>query len=500
MRLRTSLISIVGFVVAMAATNAAPAADWSFRVQFPESVHNEPYTGRVYVFFSKEGEPRTAMNWFHPQPIVAKEVNQLAPGAAVDLMLPANDGVITYPQELAGDALEGLTAQAVIRFNTWEREVGSGSGNGFSKPVALPQKAGVVEFKVDQLVPEPVFPETPTLKLFRVRSALLSDFYQRDVYVQGGVALPRSYGQEPDRMYPVIYEIPGFGGTLQQSRKAPPQDEAGKVVDFLYVTLDPNCPLGHHVFADSANNGPWGKALTEEFIPALEKEFRAVPSPAARFLTGHSSGGWSSLWLQVAYPDFFGGVWSTAPDPVDFRDFQRIDLYQRGENMYRDRDGERRPIARVGERPVLWYDDFCRVEDVLGPGGQLHSFEAVFSPRGSDGKPMLLWNRDTGVIDTEVAETWRAYDIRLILERNWPALEEKLRGKLHVFMGGMDTFYLNGATELLKEALLKLKSGAVVEIHPGKDHGSLMTKELRTRIFREMSERYSKAKADGGTR
>ncbi len=147
----------------------------------------------------------------------------------------------------------------------------------------------------------------------------------------------------------------------------------------------------------------------------------------------------------MTYPDTFGGVWSTSPDPVDFRDFQRIDLYAPGENLFRDRDGNRRPIARRGDRPVLFFDDFSRMEDVIGDGGQLRSFEAVFSPLGADGRPRRLWDRADGAIDPEVARAWEAYDIRLVLERNWPTLGPKLAGKLHVVTGDLDTFYLEGA-------------------------------------------------------
>ena len=157
---------------------------------------------------------------------------------------------------------------------------------------------------------------------------------------------------------------------------------------MIYVMLDPNCRTGHHVFADSANNGPYGQALIEELIPHIETKFRALARPSARFLTGHSSGGWSSLWLQVTYPDFFGGIWSTAPDPVDFRDFQMIDLYAAGTNMFTDDKGQRRPIARSNGKPSLYYKPFSDMEDVMGRGGQLYSFEAVFSQRGPDGQPL----------------------------------------------------------------------------------------------------------------
>ena len=305
--------------------------------------------------------------------------------------------------------------------------------------------------------------------------------------MQGAVLLPASYYDQPERRYPAIFEIPGFGGThLARQPEAPVQELNAGGVEFLRVTLDPSCPLGHHVFANSANNGPVGQSLVSEFVPEFDKLFRTVAAPTARFLTGHSSGGWSSLWLQVAYPDVFGGTWSTSPDPVDFRDFQQINLYRSGENMYRDSAGSRRPLARNGSQVLLWYDDFDHTEEVLGYGGQLHSFEAVFSPRGTDGNPLRLWNRQTGVIDTTLAKTWEKYDIRLVLERQWAQLGPKLAGKLHVIQGELDTFYLDGATRLLKESLARLKSDAVVEMVPGKTHFDLLTTELNQRLRAEI--------------
>jgi hypothetical protein len=353
-----------------------------------------------------------------------------------------------------------------------------------------------VELRVDQLVEPRKVEETPWVKLLHVRSQLLSDFHGRDVFLQAAVMLPASYHGDSNRRYPTIFTIPGFGGTHSmalEGRPAAPEPTTG--VEFLHVTLDPSCPLGHHVFADSDNNGPVNRALREELIPAFDREFRSVTKPEARFLTGHSSGGWSSLWIQVAAPDEFGGVWSTAPDPVDLSDFQRIDVYRPGENMYVDPQGRRRPLARVKGRTVLWYDDFAWMEHVNGYGGQLHSFEAVFSERGGDGLPKSLWNRETGEIDPAVADTWRRYDIRLILEHNWPMLGPKLVGKLHVFMGTEDTFYLDGATARLKESLARLGSDAVVELHPGKDHSTLLSPELVARIEREMAESWLAASA-----
>jgi S-formylglutathione hydrolase FrmB len=226
-------------------------------------------------------------------------------------------------------------------------------------------------------------------------------------------------------------------------------------------------------------------------IPHLDAHYRTVAETHARFLTGHSSGGWSSLWLQVTYPDVFGGVWSSSPDPVDFRDFQQINIYtDPPQNVYRDAAGERRPIARRGETPALWFDSFTKMDDVIGRGGQLRSFEAVFSPLDSDGLPKRLWNRESGQIDPSVAKAWEAYDISLILKREWLRLKSQLTGKLHVTMGTLDTYYLDGATKLLAERVKELGSDAQVTFVEGADHGGVLTPDYFARVRREMSEAF----------
>jgi Putative esterase len=475
---------------------ATPTADWRIAVRFLPAAHSEPYTGRVYLFFTKRGgEPRHGPNWFRPEQFVAKDVTNWKPGETLGISGGDKD-VISYPKPLRAKDVAGRRVQAVIRFNPIEREVGDGPGNGYSEVVELAElglEKQRPELVVDKLVPPHKFNQTPARKEFTVRSQLLSNFFNRDVSISAAVLLPASYDTEKSRHYPTLFTIPGFGGTHFQGRGGRPPQGGPKDVEFLRVLLDPSCPLGHDVFADSANNGPVGEALVTEFLPAFDRAFRSVADPRARFLTGHSSGGWSSLWLQVAYPETFGGTWSTSPDPVDFRDFQGIDIYRPGENMFVDRAGKERPLARMAGTVLVRYGNFSRMEDVLGPGGQLQSFEAVFSPRGSDGKPERLWDRKTGAIHSDVAHAWEKYDIRLVLERNWPTLGPKLVGKLHVFMGDEDTFYLEGATKLLKKSLAQLGSDAVVEIHPGRDHMTLLDGELRKRILAEMSEAYRKA-------
>lgn len=479
-------------VVAVIASNRAAAADWSFEVSFDKSVRAEPFSGRVYVICSKRSkEPRRGPSWFTPEVFAAVDVSNLKPGEAVRFDAN-NKAVLGFPDQFRKLDFAGYRAQAVMRFNPHHREIGVGPGNGFSKVVKLPDAPDEpVRLSVNELVAAPKYKETEWTKLLEIRSKLLSDFHDRDVTMSASVILPASYFDKPDQRYPTIFTIPGFGGThFRGTRALPIKEQNRDGVEFIRVILDPSCPRGHHVFADSANNGPVGQALIDELIPAFDQKFRSVAKPSGRFLTGHSSGGWSSLWLMVTYPDHFAGTWSTAPDPVDFRDFQRVNIYQPKTNLFVDENGKERPLARINGAVRLWYRGFSDMEHVLGYGGQLHSFEAVFSPRGQDGTPRLMWDRRTGAIDLEVAKRWEKYDIHLKLKRNWNTLGPKLKGKLHVIMGDTDTFYLEGATIKLKAALEELGSDAKIEIVPGKNHFNLLDSNVMLRIRREMVDRF----------
>jgi hypothetical protein len=469
-----------------------------FHLTFDRKARAEPFTGRVHVLLSKQKVtgPPMSPNWFRPQPMLARDVRDWKP----DEKLVVGADALAFPQSLAKLEKGSYWVLAVMDLDRGYRSFGAAPGNVYSEPREIELDAastGPVKLVLDQVVKERPIAETDGVKLVELESKLLSNFHGRPTKMRAAVILPKSFDENPQKRYPVIYEIQGFGGDHRGAfflAERKPTEVAG--VEMLYVVLDPSCRNGHHVFADSANNGPRGEALIKELIPAIETKYRAIGQPGARFVTGHSSGGWSSLWLQVTYPDYFGGVWSTAPDPVDFRDFQRIDIYKPGTNMFVDEEGTDRPLARMNGKPVLFYKPFSDMEDMIGHGGQLPSFEAVFSPRGEGGQPRKLWDRKTGKIDPETAKAWEKYDIRLVLERNWKTLGPKLAGKLHVYMGGEDTFYLDGATVLLKESLATLGSDAKVEIFPKKDHGTLMDKTLRERIAKEIAEAYRRP-ADG---
>jgi S-formylglutathione hydrolase FrmB len=476
---------------------AAGTKALEFHLTFDKTVTPEPFTGRVYVMVSQtrsSTEPPLHLNWFDPEPLFAVDVKDWKPGDTRIL------GAAAIHHKIALDKLPKgqYWVQAIIDVDQGGHSFAKASGNGYSKPVKLaldPAATGPVKIRIDQVYKEPAFKETQRLKLVDIESRLLSQFHKKPIHLRAGVALPKSYAAKQDQRYPVVYEIPGFGGNHEMAKQVVSRngtDIGG--VEMLYVVLDPDCRTGHHVFADSDNNGPYGQALIEELIPHIEKTFRAIATPPARFLTGHSSGGWSSLWLQVTYPDYFGSTWSTSPDPVDFRDFQMVNIYKDA-NIFTDDAGKPRPLARYNKQVMMHYKPFSDMEVVMGRGGQLQSFEAVFSPRGADGKPQPLWDRTTGKIDHEVAKTWQRYDIRLILERSWKTLGPKLAGKIRVYMGTEDNFYLEGATLLLKQSQNQLKSDAVIELFPGRDHMDLLDAKLRQRIATEMAEQFRKSSA-----
>jgi enterochelin esterase-like enzyme len=480
------------------ASAVAQGRPLEFLVTFDRSVSTRPFTGRVYVMLFKQDvkELRSSPNWFQPDPFFAQDVKDWQPGQPLVL----GGKALGFPVTVDKVPKATYSIQAIMDFDRGERTFSTADGNGYSCTLRRDldgTASGAVELRIDQVYKAKPFPETNRVKLVDIESKLLTAFHGRSTRLRAGVVLPRSFAAEPQRHYPVVYEIPGFSGT-HFGAHAVAEREVTNVggVEMLYVVLDPSCRLGHHVFADSANNGPCGRALIEELIPSIEAKYRGIGTSQARFVTGHSSGGWSSLWLQITYPDHFNGVWSTSPDPVDFRDFQRIELTKPDANMFLDSRGEKRPIARMRGKPFLYVRPFSDMEEVMGHGGQLASFEAVFSARGEDGRPRKLWDRTTGVIDAEVARSWERYDIRVILERNWKALAPKLSGKLHVWTGSEDTFYLEGAVRNLKESLARLGSDAVVEIFPGRDH-NLRDKAIHDRISREMAERFVRTQPRG---
>jgi len=503
---------VLGAVLAPASWQAQqPAAPRHtfFHVALANSFKT-PVSGRLLLFVgpaSPDGKPSESVDMqmmaITSVYIAAKEVPSLAPGASVDI--DADD--IVFPAPLSQAPGGRYQAQAVLDVHHSYNYDGRSAGDIVSVPatIDLPlSDTSAPILALTQVLSEPPDPlaQNPevssAIKPIDFVSPSLTNFWGREIHMRGWVLLPPDYSSHPGDRYPTVYFTHGFGGTLAalRARYGPilyDRMKQGKMPSMIWVLLDESSPSGTHEFADGVNNGPWGTALTTELIPALESTYRMDARTSGRFLQGHSSGGWATLWLQTRYPKIFGGTWSTSPDPSDFHFFSTIDLYAPNANFYRTPEGKLHPMLRDHGEPRATMQQLAQAELVLGDyGGQLASFEWVFSPRGPDGRPAQLFNRTTGRIDPSVATYWREhYDIVERLKRNWNTIGPDLKGKIHLFVGTDDTFYLDGAAHSLQSTLDQLGGDAQFTFLPGRSHFNIYLEEtdryaLFDRIAAEM--------------
>ena len=278
---------------------------------------------------------------------------------------------------------------------------------------------------------------------------------------------PKDYDKHPDVRYPVNYIQDHFSlaapGGFGRGGDFDRLWMAADTPRFLYVTLQHPSPYYDDSYGvNSENNGPYGDAIIKELIPAVEEKFRVIREPWARMLSGGSTGGWIAAAHQVFYPDFYGGSFALCPDSVDFEYHQIVNIYKDANAYYIDkgwtrveRPSERRPDGNIEGmmKDENWFE--LVVGDKSRSGGQWDIWEATYSPVGSDGYPKRLWNKTTGVIDKSVAEQWKKYDLLNILRTNWSTLGPKVADKLHLYVGDMDSYYLNDAVEQLNEFLTR---------------------------------------------
>lgn len=459
----------------------------TFLVNYPVAAMNGPFTGKVILYLNKENRnPKDAMADLEPFPCFSIEVRDVKPGASVTF----DDRAAAYPAKLSDIERGEYYAQAVWDRNLGGRAIAASPGNLYS----LPQKVRLTNdahasfnLSCDQVIKQPGFTDTKNVKELKVASPLLSKSQGRTMTIDAAVLLPQEYYNQPERQFPVLFVVSGYGGDYHRySGNTTVFSRPFDTVSCITVYLDGNCAGGHSVYANSDNNGPWGDALTTEFIPQLEKSYRCN---GARLLTGHSSGGWTVLWLQTHYPDVFAGCWSSSPDPVDFRNFQRVNLYEE-DNIYYKKDSTQYAVATIaGYIPVATMKQCWQQEYVLYRGEQMHSFNQVFSAKGPNGQPIPICDPVTGVIDKSCFEHWKSYDICAYLRNNWPALEKSLQGKIRVSVGNQDNFLLNYAVHMLEDEMKKLDTRFVFGYYPG-DHFTVSTPEYQKAGAIFLAERY----------
>ena len=471
-----------------------------FEVVVPAATRQAPLTGRLVLVVAKREtpEPRLTISPSGPA-LFAVDLEQ----QPADRPTVIDGAALGYPRPLAELAPGDYFVQAVVNvyeearradghriwvhFNDGRQETFQvGAGNLYSEvlPVRI-GAGGTIRVTVNHVIPARPRPaDSEWVKRVQIQSRKLTAFWGRPVFINATVLLPKGYAEQAGTRYPAVYTLGhtvpfSFSTDSTRARglgvinpvtgvetgydfyRAWTSEDFPRVIAIGFEQQTPYFPDSYSV--NSANNGPYGDAIVEEVIPALEERFRIIRQPYARIVEGASTGGWQALALQLQHPDFFGGAWVLQPDPIDFRKNLLVNNYADSSAFVVPTGpftATERPFRRTTEGQMVWtMRQLSLFEEVLGTRGrsgyQLGGWEAVYGPVGPDGYPRPLWNKLTGVIDREVATYWkeRGFDLRDYAQRNWATLGPKLAGKLHFFAGDMDDFYLNLAVYQFEEFL-----------------------------------------------
>ena len=534
-----------------AAEDGTPAR-LRIEVSYPAAVHAGPLTGRLFLALSPSADPEPRIAAYNSArqrdgrvPFFATDVDGVAPGEVMVIDAAADGYPYAHLRELPpGD----YRVQALVHVYTeyrrqdghvirapqdqWEGQRWAFSpGNLASAPRRVtvdPASDTPIPLTLTNMIP-PIEtpPDTEWVKRLKIRSRILSDWWGHPMYLGAVVLLPRGYDEHPELRYPVVFEAdhfklePAFGFSTeppsggprlfaQMLREAGGMRESGydfqrawTADDFprvIAVTIQHPTPFFDDSYGlNSANNGPYGDAIHQELIPYLEESFRMIGEPHARVLTGGSTGGWISLASQIHYPTFYGGTWTFYPDPVDFRRYQLIDIYE-DESAFLVPDAvpgapERMFQRTIEGQPVGSVRQLSQLERAQGSrgrsGGQIDAWNAAYGPTGEDGYPRRLWDLETGAIDRDAAFYMRdnGYDLRHYLEENWPRIGPDLVGKIRIYNPEMDQFYLPYAVYLLEEFLEGTDpyyGGEVVHGRPMKGH--LWTPFTNAELVRRMAD------------
>ncbi|HEX6189986.1 MAG TPA: hypothetical protein VFZ40_18050 [Pyrinomonadaceae bacterium] len=532
---RFAIASFV-FATAFAVSASAQTSSGSqlrFEVSFPQTSSAKPLDGRMLLLVSNndKAEPRLQISEDPTtQQVFGIDVDGLKPGqtAIVDA------GAFGYPVRSISQLKPGeYWIQALLHvYETFKRKDGHtvklpmdrgegqqwsrAPGNLYSTPVKVaidPARDDSIKITLDKIIP-PIEPpkDTKYIKHVKIQSKLLTEFWGRPMYIGAHVLLPEGFDEHPNARYPLAIfhghfpaNIGGFRETPPDPNLKPDYSERFKLEGYNRIVQEhayqfykewtgPNFPrmlmieIQHanpyyddSYAVNSANLGPYGDAITYELIPYIEEKFRGIGKGWARVMYGGSTGGWEAMAAQVFYPDEYNGAYIACPDPIDFRAYMVVDIYRHKNAYYIDDSWKKTP--RPGKRNYLGelaatIEDMNHMELALGTksrsGGQFDIWEAVYSPVGSDGYPKPIWNKLTGEIDRSVAEYWREhYDLGYILKRDWKELGPKLAGKLHIYVGEADNYYLNNAVYLVEDFLKTTKDpayGGEVDYEPRAEH------------------------------
>ncbi|HJS58383.1 MAG TPA: alpha/beta hydrolase-fold protein [Vicinamibacteria bacterium] len=500
------------------ATAATPAPP--FRVSYPASLGSGPFDGRLLLILStdEKEEPRMQVSdtSLNTQQVFGIDVESWKPGETRAF----DASVLGFPVESLAQVRAGTyTVQALLhKYETFKRSDGhvvklpmdrgegqqwnKAPGNLYSTPrrhAFDPQGAHVIDIVLDKEIP-PIPPpkDTKYIRHERIRSELLSKFWGRDMHLGAVLLLPWGFDEHPEARYPLVinhghfpatftgfsedppdpnlkpdfserFQWPGYNRTQQEWAHQLYKDwTAPAFPRVIVIEIQHANPYYDDSYAvNSQNLGPYGDAIVKELIPYIEKKYRGLGSGWARFMYGGSTGGWEAMAAQIFYPDDFNGSYVACPDPIDFHHHVTVNIYE-DENAFYPTAPWRR-VPRPAHRDYLGHvqatvEDTNRLELVLGTktrsGQQWDIWEAVYSPVGADGYPQRIFDKRTGAIDRKVAEHWREnYDLTHILRRDWEkGLGQKLEGKINIYVGDMDNYYLNNAVYETEKFLKSTKN------------------------------------------
>jgi len=490
----------------------------TFEVTLPAGISKKPLDGRLFIMLSKNPtrEPRFQISDDEgTQQIFGIDIEGWKPGTVMQL----NPDAFGYPVTSFAKIKSGAyTVQALLHlYETFTRKDGhvvklpmdrgegqhwnTAPGNIYSKPVVINFKNAPsfkTKIEINLIIPpikEPA--DNKYVKHVKIQSKLLTEFWGRPMYLGAHILLPEGWDTHPNVKYPLAIFHGHFPDDFSGWRTTPPDSTLvpdtvkrfnligyNKIVqqeayDFYKKWTGPDFPrviaieIQHanpyyddSYAVNSENLGPYGDAITYELIPEIEKRFRGIGQGWARFLYGGSTGGWEALAAQVFYPDEYNGSYAACPDPIDFHHYMTVDLYNDKNAYYRE--GSFRRTLRPGHRNYLGHVD-AMVRDMnhrelaLGSksrsGDQWDIWEAVYSPVGKDGYPVRIFDKKTGKINQSVVSFWREnYDLTHIIQRDWPKIGSKLKGKIHLYVGDMDNYYLNNAVYSAEDMLKQLKN------------------------------------------
>jgi len=488
--MRRIVVFAVAFAIAALGATALSATVTdqggpTIEVSFTAAAHGEPITGRVYVAVSRTND-RSPIDQTGETgvPFFGLNVEGLKPGETVSFGADTPGYPVARLRDLpAGDYWLEPFVNVYTRFpradghtvwlhmDQWEGQNWKRSpGNIYGTPVRMhlgPQSTSAIRLTADTVIPPVVVPpDTATVKRIKLRSEILSKWWGQPIYLGATITLPAGYDDHPNAKYPIVYSEGHFSLGPPGGRGGAAPNDTASGPKMIWVSLQHPSPYYDDSYGvNSANNGPYGDAIMQELIPAVESSVRAIREPWARILTGGSTGGWIALAHQVFYPDFYGGAFALCPDSVDFRYHQIVNVYEDANAYFRPGRSEwvtlERPDTRQpdGNITAMMKDENhfeLMVGDHSRSGGQWDIWEATYGPVGDDGYPKRIWDKQTGDIDHGVADYWKAhFDLRNILETNWATLGPKVANKINLYVGDADTYYLNMGVHELNDFLTK---------------------------------------------